>query len=304
MQEAWSILRPLLLEIVLPGVAASAATLLFLSLLTRWLRLSPKFQFWQTPLAVAVGLLAGNYYRQDIPYWSLEHDFYSLIPASLAMLLLSTIGQWHREAGRRWLSLLSHAAGALLVAIWLTPADAPGSRWLWVGLLFVAMRANEHALCGVWNDALGRTGPALLALFWGGVAGVTLLAFVHAMRYFDLVAIFSSALLGVGIIALFVPCNVKSGYAAPAMFFPAMMLFAQLSSFTDVPLASFLLLAIAPGAILLALPEMTTMLEKCSTQCRIAAALLLLCIPLAAALTMAAMSDKSQAEAAEQQIHP
>lgn len=296
MQEAWSILQPLLLEIILPGVAASAATLLLLALVSRWLALSAKWRFWQAPLAVAAGLVAGNFYRQDIPYWSLEHDFYSLIPASLALLVFSTIAQWHREAQRPWLSLLAQAGGAMLAAWWMTPPEVPGSRWLGMGLLFAAIRGNEFALTRSWNDSVGRAGPALLATIWGGAAAAMLLAFVHAMRYFDLAAIFSSALLGVGVVLPFTQLNARAAYAPSALFFPAMMLIAQLSAYTDVPLASFLLVGVAPCALLFALPELAGLLETKSSPWRIASMLLLLAIPLGAALTMAAISESAPSE--------
>lgn len=300
MQEAWSILRPLFLQIVIPGVAASAATLLFLSLLSRWLNVSAKWQFWQAPLAVAAGLVAGNFSRQDVPYWSLEHDFYSLIPAALALLLFSTIAQWHAEAKRPWLALLAHTSGALLTAWWLTPAEVVGSRWLWIGLVYVAIRSNEFVLSRSWNDSLGRAGPSLLAVLWGGAGAAMLLAFVHAMRYFDLVAIFSSALLGVGVVMPFTKLSARAAYSALALFFPAMMLIAQLGSYTEVPLASFLLMGVAPCALLFLLPELAELLEKRSPRFRAAMMIVMLLIPLGAAIAMAAISE-SQAQASQEQ---
>lgn len=298
MEEAWSILRPLLLEIVLPSVAASAATFLLATTFSKWLKLSPKYQFWQAPLAVAAGLVAGNFWRQDVPYWSLEHDFYSLIPAALAILFFSTISQWHREAQRSWLALISISAGALLAAWWLTPHEVASSRWLWIGLLFVAIRANEFALSQKWDDAVGQAGPGLLAVLWGGAAATMLLLFIHTMRYFDLAALFSSALLGIGIVLPFTKHSARAAYAPPALFFPAMMLIAQLGSSSETPLASFLLMGVAPSALLFLLPELPGLLEKRSRSWRAFAAILLLLIPLAAALSMAALAE-AQAKAAQ-----
>jgi hypothetical protein len=297
MEEAWSILRPLLLEIVLPAVAASAATMLGLWCLVRFLKLSAAFEVWMAPLAIAGGLAAGNYQQQDnVPYWSLEQDYYSLIPATLGMLLLAAIAEWHRVANRPLLALGSHVAGALIVAFWLTPVDAPGSRWLWVGILFIAFRANYFSLAGVWNDAMGRWGMLVLPMLWGSIAGATLLVFVHAMRFFDLVSLLSGAMMGTGLVALFTRANLRGGYAAAAIYFPAAIFFANHSSFSDVPYASFMLLGIAPCVMLLALPELGARMEAWPAKVRVIVAMLLIIVPLAAALAMAAINVQSNVE--------
>ena len=205
-----------------------------------------------------------------------------------------------QEAQRPWLALLSHTAGALLAAWWLTPIELGGLRWLWIGLVYVAIRSNEFALSRSWNDSLGSAGPGLLAVLWGGAGAAMLLAFVHAMRYFDLVAIFSSALLGVGVVLPFTKLSARAAYSALALFFPTMMLIAQLGSYTEVPLASFLLMGIAPCVMLLLLPELAGLLGKRSPRFRVAMAIVMLLIPLGAAIAMAAISE-SQAQASQEQ---
>jgi hypothetical protein len=297
MQEAWSILRPLLLEIVLPAVAASAATLLALSLICKRLSWPKSVEVLISPLAVAAGLVAGNLIRRDPPYWSLETDWNSLLPATLAMLFFAAVGEFHREAGRFYFGMISQVAGAILCAFWLTPVEVAGSRWLWIGVVFVAFRTNSFALSGQWHDSVGRGGLFSLALIWGGAVGPMLAAFSHQLRFFDFAALLSSSLLGAGMVIWFTKSTPRAAYAAAAIFFPALMLSAQVGSFSAVPAAAFLLMAIAPCVVLLALPELSTRMESWSAKAKLLTALILLVIPLAAALVMAAVSGANSPEA-------
>lgn len=293
MAEVVSIFSALLLQIVLPGVAASAATLLCLAVFAKWVRVPPWIEALFTPLAVTAGIVAGNYYRHDAPFWSLDHDWYGLLPATFAAIFVTSIGESLRAAKHPNWAIFLRSVAALIAAFWLTPPDAPGSRWLWVGILFATFQTNYYVLSGPWNDALGRNSLISIGVVWGCACAITLLAFVHAMRYFDSVAVLCSGLVGAGLVCCFSKSNPRAAFIAPASFLPALMLYAYQGSITDVPPASFVLLGLAPAILLLGIPELSNRLESWSPRWRAFVWLVLITIPLTAAVAMAAMNEKS-----------
>lgn len=308
MEEAIALLRSSLLEVILPAVAVAAATAGLLTLIARRFKSPTGLQVWIAPLAVIAGMLAGNFYRRDFPYWSLENDRASLLPATIAVLFIGAIAEMLRPTGRPWISAIIHIAGALLGAFWLTPTDLLISRWLGITIAFVVVRSTFFALARVWDAGTGRCGLALLSAIWGGAIAVTMLAFVHATSFFDLATIFSASLFGAGIVGAMAQTPRNAAYAGAALFLPFLVFLGEHSSYTLIPIESFLLIALAPSLALWALPELVGMLT-CYGYCEAgrsgsakekygyaALAILLLAIPLAIGVTLAAIYGSAPME--------
>lgn len=291
------------LKLLLPALAASLAVALTLGRLGG-ARLLPV----AAALAVAAGVLAGNAQRDVFP-WRVDHErpltfadwragleasleprqasddeqpsplppTYYWLPwlAALAMAIELTGG----SSGPSW---AARAVVALLAGRLLT---LPGARdelpWLsWcLGVVILLHWGVAVGLARRWKDGLV---PAAQAACLAAAAVVILHA--HSARLADAALLFGMALLGPALAALVWRGDASVAAAAGAVALPGLVLMGQQETFSEVPLSSFVLAALAPLTLAVALVPVLTRQEGWK---RWALAALPL-VPAAAAVALAA----------------
>jgi hypothetical protein len=221
---------------------------------------------WATPgaaLALAAGLAIGNWYRSALPWlpeglpWNAEvpkwHWLLWLGLAALAVGVLIRLPQV--PAVIRWL-IMAAAAGFvawLFVPPDLLPEDlrekAPwGPAAAFAAVVFIEWALLEH-LC---ERSPGGGIPLGLALTF--LAGAAVLIHAGSLRFTDVATILSASLSGIAVAAR---QQADAGAVAPgvAVLLPGLLLTGQntMASEVPVPLAGFLLVGLAPLALLLTL---------------------------------------------------
>jgi hypothetical protein len=227
---------------------------------------------WAAPgaaLALAAGAAIGNWYQPSLPWLSEKPDWQWLSVLGDQLTVPAPVWKpdgpaWHWLL---WMGLAALAVGLLTrlpyvpgVVRWLVRAAAAGlAAWLLVpadlreetawyvaafaAAVFVEWALLEH-LC---KRSPGGGIPLGLALTFFAAAAVL----IHAhTALFTNVATFLGASLGG--IAVAARRRADAGGAAPgvAVLLPGLLLTGQTTTFSEVPLTSFLLVALAPLALL------------------------------------------------------
>lgn len=279
----WSVVQSMLLSVMLPGFAVGAGLLAAVCAATR----SETGRMIGGALALGGGLAAGNFTRGLLPWWSLETGWPSLFPATLAAIgggVVATLLSSRRDC--RWgLALrLITAAGC---AWWLTPAGTASSRVGFFLLLFTGSSLNREALRREASQSLGRAALPALLLPWGAAAA-TVLIHAHSARFCDLAVLLTATQAGISLTVFLRKLDVAAHFAGPAVFFPALMLGGAANTFSEVPVASFILVALAPCALWsLRLPPA----RRWSGRTRATAACVVIVIPCAVAVILAARAE-------------
>lgn len=133
-------------------------------------------------------------------------------------------------------------------AFWLTPVSPLLSRLGCFALLFAVSALNGEALRRIGIRSCGNRAPLALIIPWGAAAAAVLIH-AHSARFCDLAVLLTATLAGSGLMAVRWKLDVAALFAGPAIFFPALMLGGAANTFSEVPLASFILIALAPCAL-------------------------------------------------------
>lgn len=266
----------LFVRLLLPAMAASVIVMALLRRLG-----GERFAPLAAALALAVGVLVGNYFREAMP-WRLDSE------RSLTGYDLATVLGWSLEQkptgeiedttdlpplppSRYWLPWLAGLAllvellvrlpavtpsmgwilrtgTVLLAGRLLTPPDlrvaTPWASWALAAAMLLIWMVLK-ALARQWKDA---TLPTALALCFAA-AGMVLLH-AHSARLADMALLGFAALFGIAVTAWLWPGDVAGALGAVAVFLPGLMLTGQQETFSEVPFTSFLLVALAPVALL------------------------------------------------------
>lgn len=224
-------------------------------------------------LAFVAAFLAGNFFRHavefrfdaDLPFALVEFfraAWRSLVAAGDPETPLLPARYWlpwvtlvgivadllvsHRRvpATAAWIvrALVIVAATRLLVP----PSLREEIPWLWPAL-FAAILGNWLLL-----DYFSRTSRAdWLPLGFAGLslAAATVLIHAHSARFTDIATILAGAWFGIAAVACWRRNDLGSTAPVAAISLPALMLAAQQLTFSDVPTASFTLVALAPLAL-------------------------------------------------------
>jgi hypothetical protein len=230
----------LLLRLVLPCVVATA---LVIGLAVRFLE-----RRWR-PLALAagasLGLLAGNWLRRPLPYWPDDTGWPALLPATIAALLFS--GAAVVWAGDPRLRIALYAFAAAILAGVLLPGDLRTLPWftgLALLILATAVVLDLAASPGKEERRDWALPLAAATVVCGGAAAV--LIYSHSARLADAAVLLSAALLGVAAIAWLLPLDMRPLALTLAASAAGLMLSGHHSTFSEVPAASFALVALAP----------------------------------------------------------
>jgi hypothetical protein len=227
---------------------------------------------WAAPgaaLALAAGAGLGNWYRPALP-WTSEQPEWRWLPVLNGQLTLPA-PVWKSE-GPVWHWLLWMGLAALLVGLltrvpyvpavvrWLVRAAAAGlAAWLlvpedlreetaWYVAAFAAVVFVEWALLEYLGESTpGGVIPLGLALTF--FAGAAVLIHAGTARFTDVATFLSASLFGIAVAAR---QRADAGAVAPgvAVLLPGLLLMGQNTTFSKVPLTSFVLVALAPLALL------------------------------------------------------
>jgi len=314
--EVWDAIRLL----IVPGLGASFLVLLIIRSIV-----GLRFSAVAVVFGLAAGLLAGNYFREAIPWrfdsdrplnqrdlrmvlaWSLEgkppadslegdegHEEQPSIPASLywlpwAAALAMLVDLLARLIPFPTIGWSLRTIIAVFAGRLLTAADvrldAPWVSWALGGAILSGW-ALLGALATMWQD--GTLAAAIAACF--AVAAMILLH-AHSAKLTDFALLASMALVGTALAAWVRPSDTGSALAAAAVFLPGLLLNGQHSTFSEVPKLSFVLAALAPLAVT---PMLIPMLARQSRWKRWLPAIGLPLIPAIWALVLAARAETLQ----------
>ncbi len=242
----WPLVQSLLVSLLLPSFVAGGVLMAGIGRVTP----SARARMAGTALALAAGLAAGNFFRELLPWGSLEPGWSSLFPASLLTLGGGVFALlFSARAGGRW-ELPIRVGTAALGAAWLTPGGPILMRLGTVLLLAAVTVLNWEALHRLGNKGVPPSPLLALVIPWGGAAAGVLI-YAHSARFSDLAVLMTSSLCGVGAVAILRKLDLMGVCGAPALFFPALLLGGATNTFSEVPNASFALVALAPCALLL-----------------------------------------------------
>ena len=241
----WALVRELSLSLLLPSLGISLIVMAAVCAATR----STPRRLLGGALALAGGLIAGNFFRGLLSWWSVEKGWPALFPATLAIIVGATIAALLSARGKQGRGLMLRFVIMALAAFWIAPGDSPLSRLGYFALIFAASAANLEMLQRPGRVHFGTKLLLAVAAIWGGSAATVLIA-AQSARFSEMAMLLAASLGGAGVAALFWKLDLVALLAAPAIFYPALMLNGRANTFSEVPAASFILIALAPCALL------------------------------------------------------
>jgi len=143
--------------------------------------------------------------------------------------------------------LIRAAAATVASRLLVPPATRQEFVWLWPALT-ITIVANWFVLENLIRDS----SAAWLELGLGGVflSGSIVLIHAHSARFTDIALILAAGSAGIAIIAAWRRCRLGGTAPIAATVLPGLMLAAQQSTFSDVPAEAFVLIAMAPLALI------------------------------------------------------
>ena len=241
-------------QVMLPAAGASAFVFAAVLLLGR------RSANLAAALAVCAGLVAGNWDKVPMPAVLTASAWTHLPPYTVFLLLLGLVTQLLADAADRFESLKSYRTGftaakwptrAVMLALGagpVIPADPGFDRTQFYALFVVGSLALWFTL-----DRLAECGsPAEMAALQGVTAllasGVMLYA--HSAKFMDMATILGSALLGVAVVAGSARVDARGAIPAFVGVLPGLLVSGRALTTSEVPVASFVLAAVAPLALL------------------------------------------------------
>lgn len=294
----WPVVEELLLKLVLPAFGTSAALFLLVCLVTR----SVALRTMGGAAALAAGLAAGNYGHElltwwpldaeafpaandeasAVPWWQVARGYAALLPATVLALCGGVAAAVLSPRTHGSMGLAIRLLTALGCALWLSEIFPPWSLPVTIAVVFAAVSLSWEAFLQINRIGTGRIALPAIAVIWGGTAA-TVLVFAHSAKFSDLATLLTAALFGVCLIAMI--WNHSSGvfFAAPSVFFPALMLGGAVNTFSEVPPLAFGLVAFAPCLLwLVHLPR----IRRWPLRFQAVAAIIAVAIPCVAALIL------------------
>ncbi len=241
-------------HVMLPAAGASAFVFAAVLLLgRRWANLG-------AALAVGVGLLAGNWEKVPMPAVPTPSAWTHLPGYAFDLVLIGLLSQLATRDGgysgvlfptRKFLlggKWLIRTATITVCANAVIPTDPGLDRAQFYALFVAGSVALWLALDGLADsghpaEVSGLMG--LTSLLGGGV-----MLYAHSAIFMDLATILGSALLGVAVVAGSTKVDARGAIPAFVGFFPGLLLSGRALTTSEVPAASFVLVALAPLTLL------------------------------------------------------
>lgn len=241
-------------QVMLPAAGASAFVFAAVLLLGR------RSANPGAALAVGAGLVAGNWDKVPMPAEQTASAWTHLPTYAAILLAVGLVTQLLVDAADRY-EFLRRFRAAFTFAKWPTralvlavaagpviPAD-PGFDRAQFYALFVAgslalwVVLDHLAACGFPAEMTAL--QALVALLAGGV-----MLYAHSAKFMDMATILGSALLGVAVVAGSAKVDARGAIPAFVGVLPGLLVSGRALTTSEVPVASFVLAAVAPLALL------------------------------------------------------
>ena len=241
-------------HLMLPAAVASAFVFAAMLLLGR------RWANFGAALAMVAGLLAGNWEKVPMPAVLTASAWTHLPPYIVFLLVVGLVTQLLADAADRYESLKSYRTGftaakwptrAVMLALGaapVIPAD-PGFDRTQFYALFVAgsvalwFALDRLAECGHPAEVAALVG--LTALLGGGV-----MLYAHSAIFLDLATILGCALLGVAVVSGGAKVDARGAIPAFVGVMPGLLVSGRVLTTSEVPVASFVLAAVAPLTLL------------------------------------------------------
>ena len=233
-------------QVMLPAAGASAFLFAAVVTLGRWAVLPG------AAVAVAVGMVAGNWATGPLPVEAGSSPYEHLPRYTLTLLAAGVLSQLVPTVAERLERMKSYRV-ALVVTLWVARAVAvallaadviPGDSGTPLAL-FVAVTVSIWFALDQLDSAEGVTLAGLTSLLAGGVC-----LYAHVARFLDVATFTGSALLGVAVVAAAARVDARGAIPAFVGMIPGLMLSCHAYSASDVPAASYALIALAPLVLL------------------------------------------------------
>ena len=269
------------LHSVLPAALVAVALMVPGALLAkRW----PASAYLGSALAVAAGLAVGSWLRdQALPLTRLPGpaawEWLALV--TLAALAAGVIGRLlpgSGSAGWGLRGMVAAHAGWLLA-----PAELRGEH-VWVPLVLGAVVLAEWAIL----EALDWGGLVALAAAAAALTASVVLIHAGSLRFSEIAMILGGALAGAGLTALVLRASAGGVSGAVAVMVPALLLSGWYETYSEVPRSSF---ALAALALLALAPSLVPAWRRNQRRGLWALQLVLLLVPLAGAIALAAQAE-------------
>jgi hypothetical protein len=261
---------------VLPAAGGAAFAMCLFLVLGRWAAALG------SAVAVVVGFACANFTFTALEWektgrvfpWKLDEPYpaWHLLPrAALILIVVGLVSRWlglfarsrlmrpihdnqsAERTGRYWwvanlvIWLPRVAAVGVTSGRLVSPQAAESGAWVWPALA-VAMLLIWVALDGVARTGAGAQVAAYQSAIFLG-AGIVLL-YAHSARFMDIGVILSFAMFGVAVATGAAKTDASGAIPAGVAFLPALMLNGRILTESNVPLASFWLVALAPLALI------------------------------------------------------
>jgi hypothetical protein len=145
----------------------------------------------------------------------------------------------------RWASVAAVLA-AIAISIWVIPWDLLSTKPWTAGLMAMVILMNTITLRQFGNSTYGHAVPLMTAIIWGG-STTALAVLSHSARFGDLTMMLGCALTAVGIVNWIAHQKLVTFYSGIVAFISGLMLETPLNTYSDIPVASYVLVAVAPG---------------------------------------------------------
>lgn len=184
--------------------------------------------------------------------------------------------------------MLRVATAMLISRLLVAPSVRSEISWLWPAVSAVLL-LNAWVLDELGKEANSRW--LSLGMVWMLFSAATVLIHAHTARMTDLATILAGCWIGVAVIAWWRPAApiTASGLPLTAVALPGLMLIGQQSTFSEVPLASFVLLACVPTALA---PVLLFPTAKRSSWIYIATGWILILVPTLLAIILAVRAEE------------
>ena len=193
-------------------------------------------------LALLAGLATGNWFRDVFPFVP-QHAGWPWLPA-LTIAAMGAELTVHVRVVPRFMVGLLRVASACLAAYVLVPANLR-SQALWGGVLLAAMILCEWLVLGR-RAQQSRNGWVPLVAALALAAAAIVLIHAHSARLSDAATMASASFTAIAAIVWLRPVEAGVVAAASSVLLPGLLLSAYAETFSDVPVASFLLVAVSP----------------------------------------------------------
>lgn len=285
----WSMIQSVLLTLILPTCAASAGSMAIAAKVFRSEQTRSLFASIAFLVGLTVGLAVQNSRGDLIPFlaiertivpeseeshgnqngpgsqktyrWTLETGWRSLFSATVVFTLAQIASEYFCRRSPRFVKWAAIALSAAFGAWLATPSEIM-SKAVWaLGLLVLITLLNKRLLRAACRFPFRFPAPLLAALIWSGSS--TMVALLsHSAKFADLAMLNFFALAGAGLVLAIHKIPPTSLLTGPCFFIPALMLSDQQNTFSEIPIASFILIAAAPlSLVFIRIPKVRAWFE-------------------------------------------